>query len=357
MTRQTRRFIFLIFLFIFIVIVPIIILYACGYSFDFEKRTIVTSGGIYLKSIPPKAEIYINDNLRGTTNRFVRRLIPKTYNVKVVKKEYHTWQKNILVKPGLVTREKDIFLVPFNPKILLVATGSSEYSDFFEDPYSVDKIGEIIQKKSKYTIFNIENINLNLKKDKLYFLSNNNLYSLELNNQNIEDSVLSDVLVPNVFNYTMYKNGILYLDYFTEKIYELDLTTLKSAEFFDQVFPSFNQGKWIISDDNKKLLCQKDKSVEILWLEDILDKTIERHKGEIEKIDLGERVSDVIWYPLTDEHLIISTNDSILVTELDNRPPQNTVNFITTEKPQIKYDSGKGILYFLSQDRLYRTEL
>jgi len=357
MTRATRRIIFFIFLLIFIILVPVIILYANGYSFDLEKRNIVTSGGIYLKSLPPKAEIYINDNFRGTTNKLIRRLIPKNYNVKIIKKEYHLWEKNILVKPGLVSKEEDIFLVSFNPKILLVATESNEYADFFEDPYSVDKIGETIKKKSKYTIFNIENINLNLKKDKLYFLFNNNLYSLDLNKENIENSVLSDVLVSNVLNYTMYKNGILYLDYFTEKIYELDLTILRSAEFFDQVFPSFNEGKWIISNDNRKLLCQKDKSVEILWLEDVLGKTVERRKGEIEKIDLGGQISDVIWLPQTDEHLIISTNDSILITELDNRLPRNTINFITTETPQIKYNTGNKTLYFLSQDRLYETEL
>ena len=357
MTRGTRRFIFLIFLLIFIVLVPVIILYAQGYGFDFEKRTIVASGGIYLKSYPPRAEIYVNNTLRGTTNRMVRRLIPKTYDVKIIKEEFHPWQKNILVKPGLVTREEDIFLVPFNPKIQLVTSGSNEYSYFFEKPYSLNEVTKIIQKKSKYTIFKIDNLNLNIKKDKLYFLSNNNLYSLELNKENIENSILSPILVPNVLNYVMYKNGILYWDYFTEKIYELDLTSLKSAEFFDQVFPGFNQGKWIISNDNKKILCQKDKSLEILWLEDVLDKTIEKRKGEVEKIDLGEQISDLIWLPLTDEHLIVSTNDSILITELDNRPPRNTINFITTEKPQIKYDASDKILYFLSQERLYQTEL
>lgn len=351
MTRQTRRLIFFIFLLIFVILVPTIILYVEGYSFNWEKGIIVASGGMYLKSYPSKAEIYINDIPRGKTNNFVRRLIPKTYNVRVVKEEYHPWQKSITINPGLVTRVDNIFLIPFNPKISLVATESEAYASFNNSyPLPLEKIIELIKKKSKYTIFEISNLSLDPKKEKLYFLSKNNLYSLTFNKENMDNSELSPILISNVVNYTMYKNGILYLDYFTEKIYELDLTSLKSAEFFDQVFPNFNQGKWIISNNNKKLLCQKDKSVEILWLDEAI-------KGNLEKIDLGTRINDVIWHPLTDEHLIVSTDDSILITELDSRLPRNTINFITTDKPQIKYDANNKVLYFLSQNRLYQTGL
>jgi hypothetical protein len=357
MTRISRRIIFYTFLLIFILFVPAVILYAEGYGFDWEKRTFVASGGIYLKSSPPKAEIYINDVLRGTTNRFVKRLIPKTYSVKLVKEEYHTWEKNIIVKSGLVTRTDNIFLVLFNPKILLIATESDEYTNFSEKPYPLDKVTETIQKKSKYTVFKIENINPDKSNKKLYFLSNNNLYSLDWDKNNPDNSILSSVLVPNVLNYVIYKNGIIYLDYFSGKIFELDTTSLKSAEFFDRVFPAFNQGEWIISNDAGKLLCKKENSVEILWLQNIADESVPRIKGEIEKIDLGEKILDVVWLPQTDEHLIISTNDSILIIELDNRPPQNIVNFIATEKPEIKYDPAARILYFLSQERLYQTEL
>jgi len=357
MSRQTRRIIFLIFVLIFIILVPAIILYAEGYSFDFEKRMIVASGGIYLKSYPSKAEIFVNNKPNGKTNKFVRHLIPKVYDIKIVKEEYHSWQKNISVKSGLVTRIDNIFLVPFNPKILLVTTESEPYSSFFEKPYSLDKLTEIIKKKSKYTIFKIDNINIDKSGKKIYFLSNNNLYSINWDENNPENSTLSEILVPNVLNYAIYRNGVIYLDYFTGKIYELDVSSLKSAEFFDQVFPSFNQGKWIISDDDKKLLCQKDKSVEVLWLADESDISVARKKGDIEKIDFGQTINEVIWYPKTDEHLIIATKDSILVTELDNQPPRNTIKFITTENPQIKYDSDNKTLYFLSQERLYQTEL
>ena len=59
MTRRTRRIIFFLFLIAFIISAPLITLYAWGYSFDWEEKTIVATGGIYLKSYPSGAEIYI----------------------------------------------------------------------------------------------------------------------------------------------------------------------------------------------------------------------------------------------------------------------------------------------------------
>lgn len=359
MTRRTRRIIFFLFLIAFLILVPVIILYARGYSFDFNKKTIVATGGIYLKSYPSKAKIYINDNPKGKTNKYIRRLIPKIYEIKIVKDNYHPWQKELAVESGIVTKADNILLVPFNPKISLVATENEAYTSFFEEPYLIPltELKQIITEKSKYTIFNISNLNLDSKKEKIYFLSKNNLYSLELNKENLENSSLSPVLASNVVNYTIYKNGIIYLDYFTGKIFELDLTSLKSAEFFEQVFPSFNQGEWILSNDAKKLLCKKNQSVEILGLEEVVNNAITRKRGDIEKINFGEPINNVIWHPKNNEHLIVSTDNSILVTELDNRPPRNTINFITTENPEIKYDFKNKTLYFLSQNRLYETEL
>lgn len=295
-----------------------IILYARGYSFDWEKKTITTTGGVYLKTYPSKAEIYINDKLKGKTSKFIRRLIPKVYEIKIIKHDYHPWHKELLVKPGIVSKADNVFLVPFNPKISLVSTESEAWS-FFEE------------------------------QEKTYVLSKNNLYSLE--------ESPSILLASNVINYIPYKNGVLYLEYFTGKIHELDLTSLKAVPFFDQVFPSFNQGEWILSNDNKKLLCKKHRSVEILWLKPDTNNSISRKKGDIEKIDFNEKINHVIWHPKTDEHLIVATNDSILVTELDNRPPRNTINLITTPNPEIQYDAKNKTLYFLSQERLYETEL
>jgi len=356
MTRGIRRLIFIIFLGVFIVLVPAIILYAWGINFNLIKGNFFDTGGIYLKSIPAKADIYIDGVLKGKTSDFIRRLPPKIYDVKIIKKDYYVWQKNLIVEPGLVTKANNIFLIPTTPKILMVANISEAYKSFFEEPYSLAEITATIKQLSNYKISKIENVVADKNSSKIYFLSNNNLYYINWNENAPSKSTLSDVLVSGVLNYAIYKNGIMYVDEITGKIYELDLTSLRSAEFFEQVYPSFNDCKWIFSPDFKKLLCQKDKSVEVLYLDDATS-GCDFKKGSLDKMDFEQNILDVIWYPRTQEQLILATADSILITELDNRDLRNSVKFITTENPQIKYDEGTRTFYFSNGKTLYQTEI
>lgn len=306
MTRKKRRIIFYLFLVFFIILVPIIILYARGYAFDWEEKEIVATGGIYLKSYPTKAETYLDNKLKGKTNKFLMRLIPKNYTIKIVKENYHIWQKDLIVKPELITKADNILLLPLNPKIALVATESQEYLAFFKEdaPFS-----------------------------------------------------LTGIPYSTIANYLINKDEMIFLDSTTEMIYKMELNTFELEQMFDQVFPSFKNCKWTLSNDEKKILCKKDKSIEILWLAQIINNLITREKGEVEKIYFNEKINDAIWYSGTDEHLILSTVDSIIITELDNRPPRNTINFLSAENANLKYDPKTKTLYFLSQDRLYQTEL
>jgi len=318
MTKKARRTIFYVFLGVFIILVPMIIFYALGYAFDFAKRTVSATGGIYLKSLPSGANIYLNGKPAGKTSKFIRRLAPKIYNIILTKEDYYPWEKNLTVEPELVAKAENILLIPSNPQISLVATESTDYSWF----------------ETKIT-------------SPSYYLSGANLY----------ETKTGRILVKNAGNFVIYKDGLIYLDNTTGKIFELDLTSLKSAEIFDRVFPSLNKGKWILSGDNKKLLCQKDKSVEILWLDNVINNSIIHKKGDLEKINFEQTISQVIWYPRTDEHLVIAADNSIIVTELDNRLPRNTFTFISTEKPEIKYNTDQKMLYFYTQKKLYQTEL
>ena len=156
MTKKTRRIIFYVFLIIFLILTPSIILYALGYSIDFEKKTIVATGGIYLRSTPSGAEIYINYKPKGTTNKFVKRLVPKIYDVEIAKENYNHWQKKIVVEPGLVTRINNVLLVPSNLKISLLPPESEEYSLFKNIyPLPMNELLELIKIKSKSTISKI----------------------------------------------------------------------------------------------------------------------------------------------------------------------------------------------------------
>jgi len=111
MTRRTRRCIFYIFLFLFVVLASTIILYAQGYSFDWQKKSPVITGAFYFKSYPKEADIYVNNKYEGKTTKFIRRIPPGEYDIKISKQNYSDWQKTLTVKSKLVTEAQNIVLV------------------------------------------------------------------------------------------------------------------------------------------------------------------------------------------------------------------------------------------------------
>lgn len=121
MTRKTRRLIFYIFLVLFVVLAFIIILYAQGYNFNWQKKSLVVTGAFYFKSHPKEADIYINEEHEGKTNKFIKRLAPKEYFVKISKTGYHDWQKVLEIESKLVTKAENILLTKTQPLINKIA--------------------------------------------------------------------------------------------------------------------------------------------------------------------------------------------------------------------------------------------
>ena len=112
MTKKTRRIMFYVFLFLFLVMATSVVFYAQGYIFDWKNKKIIPSGAFYFKSLPEKADIYINEKYYGKTNKFIKRLLPGTYYVKINKPNYWEWQKSLEIKSKLVTEVKNVLLIP-----------------------------------------------------------------------------------------------------------------------------------------------------------------------------------------------------------------------------------------------------
>ncbi len=356
MKRETRRLIFILFVLIFIFLSPLVILYAWGFKFDFENKVLLDAGAIYLKSIPAGAQIYINEKPAGKTPSFIQKLSPKIYEITVTKENYYPWKKNLIVESGLVTKANSILLINQNPKISNIANISENYLKFFKQPYDLDRLTATVRKKTNAKILKLENIQPDKNSKKIYFLSNNKLYYIDWDELSPEKSTLSNALVSNVLNYALYKNGLMYLSGNNGKIYELDLTSLVSAEFFEDAYPSFTDCKWVFSGDYKKLLCQKQKSIEVLYL-DKSNNGCDFKKGDIDRMDFEQKIIEALFYPKTNEHIIVATEDSILITELDNREPRSSLKLINFQNPQIKYDENRNALYFSNGNLLYAIEI
>jgi|GEM_PF-1680859 len=121
---------------IFFIMSAIILYYSFGYKYSIDDGKTVQVGAIIVKTEPKKSDIYINgeilkNNLLGDLfSDYVKieNLNPETYNIKIEKNNYFTWEKNIEVKGGYITKLKNVVLLKNNyeKKILLngIVTGA-----------------------------------------------------------------------------------------------------------------------------------------------------------------------------------------------------------------------------------------
>ena len=94
----------------------IAIFLAKGYRLSPEDIRIVGTGIINISSEPDAASVFIDGHLTTSTNATIPSLTPKTYSVRVVKEGFIPWEKDVIVKEGLVTEVK-ITLFPAIPTI------------------------------------------------------------------------------------------------------------------------------------------------------------------------------------------------------------------------------------------------
>lgn len=79
---------------------------AKGYRFSTEDATFKGTGIMSITSIPDQASVYLDGHLTTATNANINSLVPKTYNVKIVKEGFIPWEKKVDIKEGLVSEIK-----------------------------------------------------------------------------------------------------------------------------------------------------------------------------------------------------------------------------------------------------------
>ncbi|MEI8339045.1 MAG: PEGA domain-containing protein [bacterium] len=169
--RTFRLIRLMAFILVFIIITPFIVSYAIGDMpdgwFNFRK-----TGGIYLFDFPNGSEVYLDGQLKKTTNFiqrdfFVKGLKPNTsYDLSVKKEGYNNWNKIIKVEPNLVT-ESSVFslpiVIPFTevPQYIVgtkekkVNTEYTKVSQVFSKPLSVDYSKDFSSSTINFSLINL----------------------------------------------------------------------------------------------------------------------------------------------------------------------------------------------------------
>ena len=135
MTKRTRNAIFYALCAVFVAAGTLVILYAQGWRVDFETLGFKKVGGIYLRSFPEDASVFINgekiDKKPGffDNGRFIGNLFPKNYKITLTSGGYLDWTEHVQVNPSFVSEIKYAILIPKNHESVATGTVKNFWAD------------------------------------------------------------------------------------------------------------------------------------------------------------------------------------------------------------------------------------
>jgi dipeptidyl aminopeptidase/acylaminoacyl peptidase len=100
---------------IVLVIGVLLVIYAQGTRLDKDGK-LIGVGIIQIDTTPNDADIYINGKFRDKSDINIENLKPGNYTLKIQKNRYHTWEKLVEVKEGIITPLK-VSLFLSNPSL------------------------------------------------------------------------------------------------------------------------------------------------------------------------------------------------------------------------------------------------
>ncbi len=136
MIKKMRTILFSLCVFFLFLGAPVIILYSCGYRFDFDLSTakikIVKTGGFYCKVIPKNVEIHFNGKFKEKTDFFfdsvfIKNLLPIAYDIEISKQGHYSWKKSLEIEAQLVTEAKNVILIPQNPEFTVLKDNTENF--------------------------------------------------------------------------------------------------------------------------------------------------------------------------------------------------------------------------------------
>lgn len=136
MTKRTRTILFWALSLLFFLATPTVIMYSQGYRIDFGEKKLSRTGGLFVKTLPKQAEVYIDGKLAEKTDFFfgtslTENLLPKKHQIKLAKEGFLSWEKTLEIKEKGVAEAKSVVLLPAKPDFTVLA---KEADGFFFSP-------------------------------------------------------------------------------------------------------------------------------------------------------------------------------------------------------------------------------
>lgn len=424
MKKKTRTFLFFFCLFLFLILTPIVILYCQGYRFDFSlaegRIRFVKTGGLYIKTLPRTAEIYLDGKLKKRTSflagtALIQNIIPGPYQIEVSKEGYKEWTKELEIKENIVTEAKNIVLFPedFQFHILM-----KEVDNFWLSP-NKDKIitlEPLSENSDKWSLkmFDIErNIKSYLISEEDISSENVEFFDLFFDKESqiqltlgMEEQIKEILLdletsppsteekeeeIPSYFlSHKKVNDKIYYLDS-SGHIYQTDETFDPKMKITEQPFPVSQEKPYLIEFFSNQFFLWEGNDLYILNNESESfnkiftnisgikpspneDKLVVFSDKEIKVFFLREineqptrkageeilitRLSEEIKnvFWINPDYLIFTSGNTLKVSEIDIRDNINSYNLEDFENPKLIWNNKDKRIYILSENNLYASK-
>ena len=118
MSSGSRKLLFRLCVLLFFIAGGLLVAYSFGIKLDLASLTFSETGGIYIKSTPAEAEIYLNEkSIKNTSSFFqagtiIDNLKEGEYSLVLHYNGYFDWQKNVNVSPSLVNVFDSVVMIP-----------------------------------------------------------------------------------------------------------------------------------------------------------------------------------------------------------------------------------------------------
>jgi len=115
--QRIRAVLFYLSVLVFFAGLPFILSFALGYKFNPHTFKFTKTGLIFLKTQPEGASIYLNKKpVKEKTPASIQELMPGTYKIRLEMKDYYSWNSDVEVEAGKVSRMDKILLFPLRPE-------------------------------------------------------------------------------------------------------------------------------------------------------------------------------------------------------------------------------------------------
>ncbi len=343
MTRTFRRIIFYSLVFLFVVVTPPTILYATGYSFDWTNKQLTQTGGLYLKSAPDQAVIFIDDKKQKTTPRLISHLKPKTYAVAITKDGFYPWRKNLEVAASLVTEARNIILFPQKIEpVKIIDNATSTIEKYLESTRATPTPAPQITVRA---------VGQTIKDSDIFYISAENfiLYRQDLSGF-VKEQLSKEGLPKASYDILVSNNGRILALSGSENLYLLN----KDSGVFELTSAGVKEAAF--SSDNKKILIRSANELWIFYLEDILIQPYKKMGDKELLTRYAQPINQAVFYP-NNEYVALVIGDQIKIIELDGRDTRNIVDFISAPKPQVYFDEPNSYFYYLTAGQIWRIKL